>query len=198
MNPTQILVCVLSILGNNPQDKECIESRFAHRVAKAIAQAESESVPGSLIAAIAFHESQFDPVAVSADGMDLGLLQIRRGGAIPESMATLSDKALQNIELNIRIGASYLARMVKSCPRYPLSRYNGRPCKDSLYSRTIRQAIDLWSPAVLEPGSPRYSESKFANKIEHVDTLFVVLNCESVPWMSTKFCYRRRRVLGLV
>jgi hypothetical protein len=147
--PEFLFSCVLAVLDGGEAPKECSQYTLVKEVTAAIrTSAEKHQLPGRVIAAVAFHESQFNPLAVSNDGMDLGLMQVRRGGAIPARLESLSDRALQNVRLNISIGTSYLARMAKSCkgpPLYWLSRYNGRKCRPSPYSMAVLSALERFA-----------------------------------------------------
>lgn len=136
--PELLFGCVLAVLEGGVGPKECEVYPLVAEVTSAISSAaEENNLPAAMIAAVAFHESGFNPKAISADGQDLGLMQVRRGGAIQGRLLRLTDRALQNVRLNVGIGAGYLARMARSCPRYFLSRYNGRPCRPSIYSRAV-------------------------------------------------------------
>jgi hypothetical protein len=141
--PEFIFSCVLTTIGGGDVPVACQTLEVVKDSAAAIAAASTEhGVPGAIIAAVIFHESKFDPRAVGYDGLDLGLMQVRRGGAIPTKLAKLSDRALQNIRLNVAIGTAYLGRMMRACPMHFLSRYNGRGCRPSGYQTKV--LAGLW------------------------------------------------------
>ncbi len=144
--PEFLFSCVMAVLGGGEAPDECKDYALVGEMAAAFSEAaEDHGVPATVIAAVAFHESGLNPRAIGPDGMDIGLMQVRRGGAIPARYARWSDRALQNIRLNVSIGASYLAQMKRSCPRWYLSRYNGRPCKASSYSSAVLALLNRFA-----------------------------------------------------
>lgn len=148
--PDIIMGCVMAVLGGGKVAKECPKP-LVLEIAGAISDNSKEhNVPAHLIAAVMRHESGFNPQALGADGLDIGIMQIRRGGAIPMKYARYSDRALQNIRLNVSIGTSYLARMIRQCPKFPLSRYNGKKCAESGYSKTVLAHLWKLRPAKQE------------------------------------------------
>jgi soluble lytic murein transglycosylase-like protein len=136
--PELVFSCVLSILSGRDVPKVC--SSFAHEVAAAITGASRKyEIDAPVIAAVIYHESAFRARCRGARG-EIGLMQIMRGGAVPRRLDRLSDQRLQSIALNINIGTRYLAHVARVCkgpPLYWLSRYNGRPCRPSRYSRGV-------------------------------------------------------------
>jgi hypothetical protein len=136
--PEFLLTCVLAAVEGGHEIPGCEKRPLVDEIATAISQASKEhKVSASVIAAVAYHESKLNPKAIGPDGLDIGIMQVRRGGAIPSKYSKWSNRQLQNIRLNVNIGASYLAKMSQKCSKFPLSRYNGRPCRDSSYSRSV-------------------------------------------------------------
>lgn len=140
--PDIIMSCVMTILSGGKVGTECPKPLVLEIAGTIAENSQKHRVPASLIAAVIRQESGFNPEAVSADGMDLGLMQVRRGGAIPAKYASYTDRALKNVRLNIAIGTSYLAQMLKRCPKHPLSMYNSNKCRSSAYSGRV--LAHLW------------------------------------------------------
>ncbi len=156
--PDIIMSCVMTVLGGGKVGKECPQPLVAEVSSAIVDSSKEHNVPAPLIAAVIRNESGFNPQSVGYDGLDLGLMQIRRGGAIPMKYARYSDRALQNIRLNISIGTSYLAQMIRRCPKHPLSMYNGAHCRSSAYAGRVMSF--LWR--LKEPKrEPSYSLASF-------------------------------------
>ena len=97
--------------------------------------AEKHCIDPALLSAVAWHESRFDPNARGAKG-EVGLMQIRpKNGAVEEwAYAHHVDPPLDGLlfvpELNLEIGAWYLARAIRKWAGYKsqielaLSEYN--------------------------------------------------------------------------
>lgn len=137
----ELLFCVLEILSHGSKAKECHRHPRAVTAAYAIQEAHREypSVPAPILAAVIAHESGFDPKATGALG-EIGLLQIKRGGAVSGPLATMSTSVLYNPRVNVLVGARYLSLMQRKCRSTAgwLSAYNGRRgCTSSPYSDKV-------------------------------------------------------------
>jgi hypothetical protein len=146
MLPHQILfACILHILNGYPN--ACPNNIYAHELAHNIDfYANLEDVHHDIIVATMYDESRFKKNAISAKGA-IGVLQIKRNGAIQGKDLKLSNKQLMELENNIRIGVHYMAQFAHQCPIASewLSDYNQGPskhiCRSSYYGRHI--VIDL-------------------------------------------------------
>jgi transglycosylase-like protein with SLT domain len=94
--------------------------------------------PHLTVAMIAI-ESKFDRLARNAKTGALGYMQILRGGAVPDAMGEISDRALMYPRRNIGLGLADLARKRELCrsgkPERYLSLYGGSgKCRPTSYS----------------------------------------------------------------
>ncbi|MBI5495345.1 MAG: transglycosylase SLT domain-containing protein [Deltaproteobacteria bacterium] len=102
-----------------PDDATLWRAAYPRAHADALSGAAATAgVPGPLLLALAREESAFDPRARSPSGA-VGLLQLLPATAVTEAM-TLdimldNELALMDPALNARIGASYLARVIRIC-----------------------------------------------------------------------------------
>lgn len=137
-----IAAAILQMQGHRPDAGGAIEVHARLLAGVIRAEAHDLDLDPFVIAALIARESRFDPHA-RGDAGDLGYMQIRRGGAIPASLAYLSDTALMHPRLNVRIGCHYLAAMIAACRGSVvegLSRYHGGRCRTSEYARAILRA----------------------------------------------------------
>ncbi len=116
-------------------------------------EAHKASIDPLIVVALIERESSFKPHAVGKDGMDLGLMQIRRTGACLEGMSTLPHHIITTPEFNLHRGIPCLARLVKSCGGNllkGLGKYKGVGCKSSKYGREIIKRSKIFKKK-LEP-----------------------------------------------
>ena len=104
-------------------------------------------IPTEVAMAVAQGESGFNVDAESPYG-DLGIMQVRRGGAVPPSLGFLTDKDLKHPWINIWLGVRYLAKMRDRCgggsPGSWLGAYAGSGCGPSRYADRV---LSLMEPA---------------------------------------------------
>lgn len=116
-----ILLTVLRALGAAHAEQALIVTNAI------ISESENASVTVDplLIAAIAGHESNFNPKAVSSDGQDHGLMQLRQGVSTHLSVRTLHDPTR-----NVREGIRVLNERILQCGTLPkaLAAYNTGVC----------------------------------------------------------------------
>lgn len=157
---TGALVIALGVLGHPARTPaDMVRARLL--AVQIIRVAEPRGLDEILIASIIAHESGFNPHAIGKDGKDLGLLQIRRGGAVTGLNEALTDAALTNPPINLAIGAAYLAHVRAACARKGItdpaawvSQYKGLPARPSKYSRAIIKAADRAREAAREADGP--------------------------------------------
>ena len=96
-----------------------------------------------ILVAVVRNESSFRPTARGALG-ELGLCQLKRETMATRGFDHLSDEALMDPALNLRLGARHLARARRICGGHAapaaawLSVYNGRKkCRPSAYSTRV-------------------------------------------------------------
>ncbi len=102
-------------------------------------EASRSGLPVDVMVAVAWNESAFEVSAVSRDGKDRGLFQIRSTGVGAHLCRRLMPRILEPRN-NIRCAARIMARVRSRCGGPParwLSAYNGRPCGPSSYSRRV-------------------------------------------------------------
>jgi len=104
---------------------------------------EREDIDPVIVAAMIARESAFNAGA-RGGADDLGLMQIRRGGAVVGAGEALTDAALMLPPINLAFGVAYLARQRAACARHGvtdpvswISRYKGLAARPSRYSRGI-------------------------------------------------------------
>lgn len=131
----RLFLCILALTDpqfSPPQD--CWDVEDAYDMSEAFVKAEHETgIPAPLLAAVAFHESRLDKFA-RGRLKETGLMQLH-----PRHFPRT-----YSVRRNVALGARYLATVKRSCngpPVYWLSRYNGRPCKPSSYSRAILKKL---------------------------------------------------------
>lgn len=132
-----ILLAILRVLGvKHAKEAERITDQIISK-----SEASSTAVDPLLIAAIVGHESRFHSKAISKDGHDIGLMQLRQG-----SSTMLSIKALQNPGTNLEIGIELLNLYVAQCGTLPkaLTAYNTGKCepKKKAVARRARAYVD--------------------------------------------------------
>lgn len=135
--------CVLHLLAGR-DSVVCKDLGIAEETVSAIrVESTNTGIPAELIAAVIYQESGFRQAARGKAG-ETGLMQIKRNGAVQGEYLRLSDRQLQIIPLNIKIGTQYLAYSKKRCngpPAYWLSMYNGNPCMSTTYSRAVLRKL---------------------------------------------------------
>jgi hypothetical protein len=94
-----------------------------------------------LVAAVMRSESNFDFEAISLEGKDLGLMQIRRG-ITTRGFDRLTDRQLMRPWVNTYLGIRRLRLARHSCPLGSdtaiwLGRYAGNRCGPSRYGKTV-------------------------------------------------------------
>lgn len=99
------------------------ENRYDAEIAKA---AEKYNIDGRLIKAVIYQESRFDSHVRGAHG-EIGLMQIMPDGAVADwtrhyKLDRLSEGVLFNPEVNIEIGAWYLAQALRRWEKYKYSK----------------------------------------------------------------------------
>ena len=135
-----VLACVLRMTGpNNTNVPERCETEEIETIAFAIMNAHVETgIPTEILAADGYWESRFKKHAKGAAG-EIGIWQLKRGGALQGHEMKMSRRALEVPETNALIAATYMAKMQESCPGHFLSRYNGQGCRSSRYERAIKR-----------------------------------------------------------
>jgi soluble lytic murein transglycosylase-like protein len=138
-----MLTCVLEVLAGNARPCSNLshagtQTARAHADAIAAAVKRYPSVPAEIAAAVVRSESNFNAQARGDGGQSFGPMQLKLGGAIP---ATYPPRKALHLPTNVRLGVRYLAEMQKRCrstdPAIYLSKYNGRGCKRSSYSKKV-------------------------------------------------------------
>ena len=108
------------------------------------AHADNYGLEPSLLAAVVYSESKFDPNAKSAAGA-IGLMQL-----LPETAQGIADHTgggnwkasdLYDPELNVRYGAWYLARMQRKYRDHPQDRRRGKARYERGLGRARRRAL---------------------------------------------------------
>lgn len=121
------------------------KAREAARVAPIIyEEATRYDIKPETLAAVVAHESRFRKDARGGLG-EIGLGQLKRGTLATAGYEHLSDEELARPRLNLRLAARHLAHAKKLCGGKPvrwLSRYNGRKCGPSSYSRKVVKIIE--------------------------------------------------------
>lgn len=141
MTPEAMLVCVISLMDPQiPESRRCLASPTAREISGAIMEYTADTgVDPTVVAALIHKESLYNTKARGKLN-ELGLMQIKRNGAIPVKMGHRPDSYFFNIRTNIRIGVKYLAWLKTRCDgptAHWLSKYNGRGCRTSIYSKRI-------------------------------------------------------------
>jgi soluble lytic murein transglycosylase-like protein len=135
---TLLVLAILHLTGGHRPQHISID--------RVVAIIDSESVQAGvdplLVATMVFHESGFNPQAVSPVGKDFGLMQLRPTGAGGgRSRAQLFDP-----KLNIHLGVTYLAEKLRKCGTLPraLGAYSSGSCRVNGYARrTVREYTKL-------------------------------------------------------
>lgn len=141
-----LFACVLQIVTGGPPAAPCQENQLVAEVASAIqASSEEFDVPADIIAAVIYHESKYNPRA-RGDLGEIGLMQIKRNGAVQGRYAKMSFRKLAEPRLNIYLGTRYLASFIPRCrpPKKYLAWYNrGHGCSPSRYSHGVLTDLQL-------------------------------------------------------
>ncbi len=149
MTPAEILfACVLSLLDPRGMSVgSCESDTKALDIADAITNATvGTQIPPAIVAADIWHESTFNAKALGpGKNGALGLMQVKRQGAVEGAYAKMSNAQLMNVSLNIYLGVSYMARQQHRCEIHYLTKYN-RPatgCKPSTYSQGVLDDLKM-------------------------------------------------------
>lgn len=138
-----LLVCALALLGQPGETPDVCRHRpvppSIFQTVEAVRSATSvwTDIAPEIVLKVIYRESRFNVHARGALG-EIGLMQIKRGGAVPPELAHLTRAELEVPELNVWIGVKYMARVAIKCPSHFLSRYNGGGCHVTRYSRRVR------------------------------------------------------------
>jgi len=136
-----VFACVLKTVTVGYQTDHRCDTPYIREVSASISHWSAEyGVPVEYEVAKIYHESRFDQRARGAAG-EIGLTQIKRGGAIQGRDLRLTRRQLEDVDTNILIGTKYLSQFVREC-QYPvqwLTKYNrpARGCHASRYSRGV-------------------------------------------------------------
>jgi len=142
-----------AILASLPAASEKRVKRAQRHGPLIVEAAERYSVPQLVLVAQIKNESGWRVFVKGKDGLDLGLLQLRRGGGCLDGFEHMTDRELMKPRRNIFLGARCLAKFIKRCGSLEagLSRYNGRGCrKDTFYSRKILRIVDALEDATFD------------------------------------------------
>jgi hypothetical protein len=140
----EIAQIILAIHLSSPKLPDARTKAYANTMQQ---EADKNDIDPLMIVAIAEHESQFNERAISADGEDYGLMQIRAryyGG---------KSQWLLNGENNIRVGSYLIKRAISFCrvklkreplPQEWLSVYQGSipSCKPTKLTRLVADYAD--------------------------------------------------------
>lgn len=137
--------CVLGLVTGQEVPDRCWAPQYEEVAGAVIAATERHRHvrPEHAVADI-FHESGFRVHAIGARG-EVGLMQVKRGGAVPPELARLPNHVLARPYLNVELGVAYMEQFAARCPdpnRY-LTRYN-RPvsgCHSGKYSRGVMRDL---------------------------------------------------------
>jgi hypothetical protein len=138
-----VFACVLqSVEGGAVDDPRC-DTAFVHQVVAAInKESATFDVPKAIIASVIYHESRYKKNAKGSKG-EVGLMQVKRGGAIQGKYRKWPFAHLAEVNTNIHIGVAYMAEFNHKCPTASqwLTIYNQGPgkgrCKAHNYSRGV-------------------------------------------------------------
>lgn len=143
--------CVLYISTYHHTPAKCDSPLIAEIAAGAEGSSAEFGVPVDIIAAVIYHESKFKPFSRGRRG-EIGLMQIKRRGAIQGPYLRMSFRQLADVRLNIRIGTAYLARALIRCTgTRGLTIYNGGRCGSGSYRTGVLTDLRLgrsWIPRV--------------------------------------------------
>jgi soluble lytic murein transglycosylase-like protein len=133
--------CVLALLGGRPA-QGCETPYLRHIASTVVAASHEFRVPADIIVAVINHESKFRQYTVGSFH-ELGLMQIKRRGAVQGDWAKLSDHDLSDVTLKIWMGTAYLSKFVHKCrkARLYLTPYNGGKCVPSAYSDAVLEDL---------------------------------------------------------
>ena len=138
-----LFACVMGLVTHGPTPAMCKGNDLALEIADAIEGEAGHGIPNEVVAGDIWKESTFRPDAIGLLG-EVGLMQVKRGGAVQGKDLLLTDAELADVHTNIRIGVGYMRQIHDKCkgpPRYWLSRYNGRACAPSVYSARVLSAV---------------------------------------------------------
>lgn len=135
--------CVLHMLGGGKAVNADCDSAYLRQIAVTVdAAGKNFHVDPEIVVAVMHHESKFRQYTVGPFH-ELGLMQVKREGAIQGDWRKLSDHDLSDITLNIWIGTGYLSKFSHRCkaPVRYLTPYNGGRCVPSKYSTGILKEL---------------------------------------------------------
>lgn len=116
---------------------------MAYVISDAILAHSGNGIPADVVAGDMWNESTMRVEAIGALG-EVGLMQLKRGGAVQGEDLKLSRAELAVPDTNVRIGTGYMRKVHATCKGGPsrwLSRYNGRACVPSIYSAHVLAAV---------------------------------------------------------
>lgn len=138
--------CVLWVVGGHEATPGCLEEPLVEEAAGAFNfWSYMTGVPAEILAAMAYHESRYDPNARGLLG-EAGLLQVKRNGAVQGEDLKLTFHQLCDVDTNVRIASTYLASIMRSCHSREgsLGLYNrGHGCSPSTYSAGVLQDLRM-------------------------------------------------------
>lgn len=140
-----LLACALALLdrpGDVPyacRHRPVPPSMFQTVEAVRSATAIWTDIQPEIVLKVIYRESRFNVRARGALG-EIGLMQVKRNGAVGPEFARLTRAELEEPDLNIWIGVKYMARVSLKCPSHFLSRYNGGGCRVTRYSRRVHSS----------------------------------------------------------
>ncbi len=139
-----LFACVMALVTPSSKVPQvCEQSQAAHAISGAILAHAGDDIPAEVVAGDMWTESTMRQEAVGALG-EVGLMQLKRGGAVQGEDLNLTSAQLAVPYTNARIGIGYMRQMKASCKGGParwLSRYNGRACGASIYSAHVLAAV---------------------------------------------------------
>jgi soluble lytic murein transglycosylase len=140
-----------------------INPRFTRQLATA---ARANRIPASLLAAVAKQESRFSPAVHSGAGA-VGLLQLMPETAAELHGAPVAPAALEDPDLNARLGGRYLAQLLTRWDGNPLlaiASYNAGPGAVARWiTPQLQQAPELWVEAIPYPETRLYVKKVLGN-----------------------------------
>ena len=135
--------CILSLLGRGgPGDARCNRPYYVE-IANAVADASAAfDVDSEVVVAVIYHESRFKQYAIGPY-KEVGLMQLKRGGALLGAEARLPNRVLFGVHRNVWIGTRHLSTFAHRCERpiRYLTPYNGGHCVPSNYSRSVMKQL---------------------------------------------------------
>jgi len=137
--------CVLGLVTTQEVPNRCWTPKYEEIAGAILAATERHPrVNPERVAADIFHESSYQIHVIGTHG-EIGLMQVKRGGAVPPEMARLPNRILAQPYLNIELGVSYMDWAGQPCrtTAQMLTRYN-RPangCRSGKYARGVERDL---------------------------------------------------------